>query len=278
MSAEPKKAHPLALTEESQELAPGVSGVLLAELTDEELAVLDGLTTEERFVVLPWLDTLSAEQRDIAMLAAFRGLVARGLAIGPEPGAVEAALQNSHGSSRSSVQVTVDETISAVLESRGDAHRVISCQRVHRQRQDFLYLFELRDADSELLLGELVVGTGLHRFFRIDDGDTATAVADYLTPEVWGEQLEPDVVVPAEVAAAGGASGELIASLDQSYLKSEVLVITEGRAEIPFLHAIFAGPSGVRTSSTRAGDGEPITFRSRDCAGFRQWIAEEILG
>lgn len=259
------------------EVGAGVEGVLLAELTDEELSLLDGLEPEERLVVLPWLDSLPAEQRELAMLVAFRSLVARGLATAPDAAALEHALQEPQPDGRTTVQVTVEELLAALLAGRAAAHRVVSCQRVHRERQDFLYLFESEDDGEPVLLGELVGGTGLHRFFRVDDRDTVRVLQSYLEPEPWGQEVLPDLVVDHTVAAQGAAAPELVAQLDAHDLHAQVLVLSAGPSRAPVLHGVFAGARGVRTTSVRAGSQEPVVFRSRAGGDLRRWLTEEVL-
>ncbi len=258
-------------------LAPGVAGLLLAELTDEEVAVLDGLTSDERLVVLPWLDSLPADKRDIAMLTAFRSLVARGLATGPDPVALDAALQDVDGGPPS-VDVTVEETIAAVLSGRSQAHRVTSCQRNLRGTVDYLYLFEVEEPEGTVLLGELVVGTGLHRYFRFEDPAVAPAVHAYLVPAPWGEGRAPDVQLPAEQAAAGRTPLELVAQLDEAELRAEVIVLDRMAREAPRLHVVFAGREMVRTMSALAGEHAPLVFRSRSAEELRDWVAQEVIG
>jgi hypothetical protein len=128
----------------------------LLRLLDEELAVMDGPTTEQ-LVPMPYLETLSAEQREGALATALRSLRVRGVVV-DEPGPADGPPAGTEST------VSLDRLAKALMEARRSASMLVLITRrggpgvVHRA----MY-FQGQDA----VLHEQVEPSGVHALMML---------------------------------------------------------------------------------------------------------------
>lgn len=227
--------------------------VHLLDLTDEELVGLDG--PGDSVVVMPYWDTLPAAHRDVAVVTAYRGLVARGLVSAPDDEAARQAQRAAAatGQKRVELDVTMTEELSQVLSLRRLAGTVVCAQRTLADSQQWRYLHVL---DEDLALEELVGPTGLHRFSLLRPQDVAAALLHWLIPTGCDDEDGPTQVLDPREAASGAADGDLLDLLPQAQVLGDVVVRRVGSSEPPALLGTFAAPGLLVLSRSR--DGEPV--------------------
>ncbi|MFN8074054.1 MAG: hypothetical protein U0Q15_01380 [Kineosporiaceae bacterium] len=243
--------------------------VQVIDLTDEEVAVLDPRPLGERLVVLPWFDALDAAAQEVAMVTAFRGLAARGLASGPDEDAVDRAVAG--GGSSAQVPVALDPRIAEVMALRRAASRVVVVERTVRDAADTTYLYE----GGEVVLGELVTPAGLHRFTGLAARELGAVVLDVVSTPEWAGGTGPDLVVPL---GDEQPPAEVLAELAQAHVQSQVLVRRpDDDLDALTLAVVHAGPRALLVGRLALGAGEPLTLRRVTRDGLAAWLAG-VLG
>lgn len=225
--------------------------VPLLDLTDEELAAVDGLPTG--LVVSPWLEELDDAARDVAVLTAFRSLVARGVLVAPT---VAQAAQAADGSG---VELEMLAELSQLLTLRRAAPTVLCAQRTTAGATGWRYVHVL--AGERIALDEVVEPTGLHRFSLLDPADVAAELLGWLLPDdlAQGASDGPAVDVDPQRAADGATDAALLDELGRAEAVSDVVVRRRTDDAPPAVLGVFAG-RGLLVLSTTA-PGEPVRLR-----------------
>lgn len=247
-------------------------GVAVVDLTDEEITALDPVPVEQRLAVMPWFDELDEQQQELAVITAFRGLVARGLVEAPDGEDVERAVAS--GEERPEVTIAVSPEIANVLVLRRKATRAVVAQRTAGERQDFLYLYE---AAEDVVLAELVEPKGLHRFGLLEAAGLRPALEAYLLAGDWeGGDGEP-VIVGAAEAADGAAPPGLLGMLADCWVQAEFVVRPlESVPSRLLVHGLSAGPDGIFLTRIVYGAGEPVAVTPSSRATARRWLEEAL--
>jgi len=243
-------------TEPEDQLVP------VAELTDEELAAIDPVPDEERLVVYPWLDSLPADQRETAVVTAFRGLAARGL-VDPPSG------DEPTGDGSASVEIGLSTGIATALGLRQAARRAVVAQRTSTLGDDYLYLYDCAD---DAALAEFVERKGLHRFAVLAPGSVLEALMDFVVPLDWVGSDGPDLV-----AHGDDADPALVEALSAAHVQVEITVRTPGPAPDDLeLIAVSAGPQGILATARGATQEGPVVFRQLTAPALRAWLGERL--
>lgn len=263
--------------------------VPLVDLTDEELAAVDGPPVG--IVVSPYLEELDAALHDVAVLTAFRSLVARGMVVAPtEEQAASAAREAAHeGHDLAAVEVSMAEEVSQVLTLRRAASTVVCVQRTTatrghgasdgsvsgttEPRRTWRYLHVV---DGELTLDELVEPTGLHRYGLLRTGDAADLLLDWLAPDGHDGSDGAEVAIEARTAAAGGTDAVLLDRLALAHVLADVTVRRTGDGGPGVLLGTFAGPDGLHLSTTTFGTGADVRLRPVSRRTLRQALADQL--
>jgi hypothetical protein len=238
----------------------GGYGVALTDLTDEELQAVDPLPPEQRLVIYPFLDPLQGAERDMAVLVAFRGLVARGLVTPPTEAQVDVAL--SAGGETGSIEIGVDEAIAGIVGTRRSAPAVVCAQRTVARRSDYCYWYLV---DDEAAMEEFVEPKGLHRFRALEARLVPAALYGYLNPDRVNGQDGDTFEESAEAAAGGRTPAAVLEDLGQAHAIGEFLVRSAEPDEHPTIVSVAASPDRLRLAEVRFGSGEPV--RIREVAG-----------
>lgn len=244
-----------------------VTPVALIDLTDEELAALAG--APDGLVVSPYLESLEPAQRDLAVVTAFRSLVARGLVEPPTPGQVTAAVRQAQGADLAELDVRMGEALSQALTLRRVAPTVLCAQRTSAELTTWRYVHLV---DEELALDEVVEPSGLHRFGLLRPADVPDVLLDWLAPEGWdGPDGEPQ-----QLDAGATAPGALLERLATAVVVCDVAVRRAGDDGGDLLIGTFAGPGLLVLSTTRSAPGSPVSLRPASRRTVRAVITEEL--
>lgn len=241
--------------------------VPLLDLTDEELAALDG--APDGLVVSPYLEELAPAARDQAVLTAFRSLVARGVIDGPTGDQVRHAVREAAGSDLTPVDVRMSEPLSQALTLRRVASTVLCAQRTNAELSSWRYVHVV---DDELALDEVVEPTGLHRFGLLRPADVPDVLLDWLAPEGWDAEDGP----AQQVGAAGAAPDALLERLATAIVVADVVVRRAGDSGGDLLIGTFAAPGLLVLSTARSGDGSGTSLRTASRRTVRGVIAEQL--
>jgi hypothetical protein len=241
--------------------------VPLLDLTDEELAALDG--HPDGLVVSPYLEELEPAARDQAILTAFRSLVARGVVEGPTGEQVRQAVRAADGAALTPVDVRMSEPLSQALTLRRVAPTVLCAQRTNAELSSWRYVHVV---DDELALDEVVEPTGLHRFGLLRPADVPDALLDWLAPEGW----DGEDGAAQQVDAGSTAPHALLERLGSAVVVADVVVRRAGDDGGDLLIGTFAGPGLLVLSTTRSGDGSGTTLRAASRRTVRAVIAEQL--
>jgi hypothetical protein len=229
-------------------------------LTDEELAILAGNASP---VVLPRLDDLRAGHREIAMLTAYRGLVARGWV-------TPAGTQATKGSNE--VPVEMAEELADLLQLRASADTVVCARRTIAEGLSFRY-WHLGDG---VALDERVSASGFHEFGLTDPAAVGDELARWaLDPEAVGES-GPERVIDPEAAASGRAPSDLIEQLARARLVADVVVRRMSDERPGEMLGVLSGPEGVYVMTGRFGGTEAVRVRSVVPAEAQGILAELV--
>ncbi len=249
--------------------------VPLVDLTDEELAALDGPPVG--LVVSPYLEVLDPAARDVAVVTAFRSLVARGLVLAPTPQHAETAARAAAaaGEELAAVEVEMAEVLSQVLTLRRVADRVVCVQRTTGQSRAWRYLHRVDDA---LTLDELVEPTGLHRYALVATPALLDVLVDWVVPDGVDGADGAEVDLDASAAAGGRAGDALVEQLAGAHVLADVTVRGRGDAGPGLLLGTFAGPDGLHLSTTAFGTGEQVRLRAVSRRSLRAALADQLEG
>lgn len=247
--------------------------VPLIDLTDEELAALDGPPVG--VVVSPYLEELDPAARDVAVVTAFRSLVARGLVLAPTAQAAAAAAREAAttGEQLAAVEVEMAEVVSQVLTLRRVAEQVVCVQRTTGQARAWRYLHRV---DAELVLDELVEPTGLHRFSLVPAPDLLDVLVDWVVPDGLDGAEGPEVALEADSAVAGRSGDALLEQLAAASVLSDVTVRGRDDAGPGLLLGTFAGPAGLHLSTTAFGTGAAVRLRPVSRRSLRAALADHL--
>lgn len=249
--------HPQAQSDEA---------VFVEVLTDEELSVL---TRPGAMAVMPFLDELSENDREVARRSAYRSLLARGIVDPPTPQAISQATVVRNGS----VDLMVRQDVSSLIALREGAEVIVAVARTTATTQDFWYAHLVQD----VTLLEEVSKDGLHRF--------ALQRADALVDAVLAATVHPDAgdadggAVP--VTSEGGdptPPDAVLEALGAAFVRAD-LVVRRVRDHTPPAFTVFSGPDGcwlVRPDPSNPDApvlAEPLTAR-----GARDRVAEAVTG
>ena len=237
--------------------------VPLLDLTDEELAAVDGLPTG--LVVSPYLEDLDDAARDTAVVTAFRSLVSRGVVAAP-------TVEQASAAGDDGVELEMLAELSQVLTLRRAAPVVVCAQQalagpVHSWR----YVHVL--ADEGVALDEQVAATGLHRFSLLSPQDVAAELGGWLVPDglAVGTSDGPETAVDAQTAADGATDAALLDELGRAEVVTDVVVRRRTDDEPPVVLGVFAG-RGLLVLSTTA-PGEPVRVRPASAATVEAAVA-----
>lgn len=246
--------------------------VELIDLTDEELAAIDTRPPEERLVVYPFLNQLSEEEWQTAVIVAFRGLAARGYVVGPDADDLQRAA--AEPDKKATVGIQMNEALRRLLELRSTAAQAVVSQRTIGDQQDFYYLYLLGD---DGVLAELVEPMGLHRFRVYEKKEAAGLLVGYLNPMgIEGSDGDTELIDAAK-AADGAAPPELVARLGAAKSFSEFFVRHFDQAEQrPPLTGIFAGDDGLHLMKARYDSAEPVAVTAVSAETLRAQIEEAL--
>lgn len=245
----------------------------LVDLTDEELAALDGPPVG--LVVSPYLEELDQAARDIAVMTAFRSLVARGLVLAPTPEQATRAVRaaSTAGEGLAAVEVEMAEVLSQVLTLRRVADRVVCIQRTAGQTRAWRYLHRV---DAGLTLDELVEPTGLHRFALVATPALLDVVVDWIVPAGVDGRDGPEVALDAFMAAEGRADDALLERLADAHVLADVTVRSRGDAGPGLLLGTFAGPDGLHLSTTVFAAAGQVRLRAVSRRTLRAALADQL--
>jgi hypothetical protein len=241
--------------------------VPLLDLTDEELAALDG--APDGLVVSPYLDELEPAARDQAILTAFRSLVARGVVEGPTADQVRQAVRAAAGAELTPVDVRMSEPLSQALTLRRVAPLVLCAQRTNAELSSWRYVHVV---DDELALDEVVEPSGLHRFGLLRPADVPDVVLDWLAPDGWDGEDGP----AQQLDGASSAPDVLLERLGAAVVVADVVVRRAGDEGGDLLIGTFAGPGLLALSTTRSGDAAGVSLRPASRRTVRAVIAEQL--
>jgi len=246
--------------------------VPLVDLTDEELAALDGPPVG--LVVSPYLEELEPAARDVAVVTAFRSLVARGLVLAPTPEQATAAARAAAtaGEELAAVDVEMAEVLSQVLTLRRVADRVVCVQRTTDGARAWRYLHRV---DDELTLDELVEPTGLHRYALVATPALLDVLVDWVVPEGVDGPDGAEVALDASAAADGRAGDALLERLAGAHVLADVTVRGRADAGPGRLLGTFAGPDGLHLS-TAFGTGGQVRLRPVSRRTLRAALADQL--
>lgn len=239
----------------------------LLDLTDEELAALAG--PPDGLVVSPYLDALAPAQRDLAVLTAFRSLVARGVVAAPTPAQVTSAVRRAAGADLAAVDVQMSEALSQALTLRRVAPTVLCAQRTNAAQAAWRYVHLV---DDQLALDEVVEPTGLHRFGLLRPADVPDVVLAWLAPEGWDAADGP----ATELAAGSAAPAPLLERLAAAVVVADVVVRREADGGGDLLIGTFAGPGLLALSTTRSEPGSATSLRTASRRTVRALVAEQL--
>lgn len=251
------------------------ASVPLVDLTDEELAALDGMPVG--LVVSPYLEELPPAARDVAVVTAFRSLVARGLVVAPTAQQATAANRTAAtaGAELAEVDVEMAEVLSQVLTLRRVADRVVCVQRTSGQARAWRYLHRVDDA---LTLDELVEPTGLHRYALVATPSLLDVLVDWVVPEGVDGPDGDEVALDASAAADGRAGDALVEQLAGAHVLADVTVRGRDDAAPGVLLGTFAGPAGLHLTTTAFGTGGRVRLRPVSRRTLRTALAEQLEG
>lgn len=244
-----------------------VTPVPLLDLTDEELAALDG--PADGLVVSPYLEALDPALRDQAVLTAFRSLVARGVVDGPTREQAQTAVRDAAGAPLAAVDVRMSEQLSQALTLRRIAPTVLCMQRTDAELTSWRYVHVV---DHELALDEVVEPTGLHRFGLLRPVDVPEVLLDWLAPDGWDGADGP----AHELAAGAQAPSALLERLAAAVVVADVVVRRAGDGGGDVLLGTFAGPDVLVLSTTRSAPGSTVRLRPASRRTVRDVIAEQL--
>lgn len=250
----------------------GLDLVPLVDLTDEELAAIRPVPDAERLVYYPWLENLDPDQRDTAVVTAFRSLAARGL-ITP-PGRDTDPDEPPPGGPDTPVAVTigVDPLIAGALDLRDQAQLVVAVQRRIGGWDDYRYW---HITGPDLTVDELVEPKGLHRLRTLPTANVIEAVLRYLNPAgVTGADGPAETVDPA-AAITGEAPSDLLDRLAAAHAVCTVVIRRPG-TELPPLLGVFALPDALVIDEAAYATGGPNAFRPVSAQTLRQLLAARI--
>lgn len=208
-----------------------VATVPVEVLTDEELSVV---ARPGPMPVLPFLDALAPEVREVARRTAYRSLLARGIVDPPSPDSIAAATALADGS----VELLVRQDVQSVVLLREGAQVVVAAARTTAAGQDFWYAHVVDD----VVLVEEVSSDGLHRFALADAatlGDLVTAAVVH--PDA-GDGTGPAIEVDAEVGDPTPPD-LVLERLGAAFVRADVIVRRPGDTDPPTF-ALFSGPQG----------------------------------
>ena len=247
--------------------------VPLVDLTDEELAALDGPPVG--LVVSPYLEELEPAARDVAVVTAFRSLVARGLVLAPTPEQATAAARAAAtaGEELAAVDVEMAEVLSQVLTLRRVADRVVCVQRTTDGARAWRYLHRV---DDELTLDELVEPTGLHRYALVATPALLDVLVDWVVPEGVDGPDGAEVALDASAAADGRAGDALLERLAGAHVLADVTVRGRADAGPGRLLGTFASPDGLHLSTTAFGTGGQVRLRPVSRRTLRAALADQL--
>lgn len=254
-------------------MATDAENVQLVDLTDEELAAIDTRPAEARLVVYPFLDQLSQEERQTAVVVAFRGLAARGFVAGPDSEDLKKAAEQTNGSGTATVEIAMNEALKRLLELRATATRAVVAQRTISDQQDFCYLYLVEDG----VLVEHVEPLGLHKFSIYAESETANVLAAYLNPtEVKGADGGTEMI-DATQAAEGGAPKALVERLGAASSFGEFFLRHLDREEErPPLTGVFAGEGGLHMMSAHYLSLEPVAVTAISAKTLLRKVREAL--
>ena len=247
----------------------------LVDLTDEELAALDGPPVG--IVVSPYLEELEPAARDVAVVTAFRSLVARGLVLAPTPEQAAAAARAAvtAGEELAAVDVEMAEVLSQVLTLRRVAARVVCVQRTTGGSRAWRYLHRV---DDEITLDELVEPTGLHRYALVATATLLDVLIDWVVPDGVDGPDGPEVALDASAAADGRPGDALLERLAGAHVLADVTVRSRDDAGPCLLLGTFAGPDGLHLSTTAFGTGGQVRLRPVSRRTLRAALADQLEG
>lgn len=250
----------------------GLDLVALVDLTDEELAAIRPVPDAERLVYYPWLENLDPDQRDTAVVTAFRSLAARGMITPPGRDTDPDELPPGGPDTPVAVTIGVDPLVAGALDLRDQAQLVVAVQRRIGGWDDYRYW---HITGPDLTVDELVEPKGLHRLRTLPTGNVIEAVLRYLNPAgVTGADGPAETVDPA-AAITGEAPSDLLDRLAAAHAVSTVVVRRPG-TELPPLLGVFALPDGLVIDEAAYATGGPNAFRPVSAATLRRMLADRI--
>jgi hypothetical protein len=250
----------------------GLDLVPLVELTDEELAAIRPVPDEQRLVYYPWLENLEPDQRDTAVVTAFRSLAARGLITPPGRDTEPDELPAAGPDTPVPVTIGVDPIIAGALDLRDAAQLVLAVQRRIGGWDDYRY-WHITGAD--VTVDELVEPKGLHRLRTLPTANVVEAVLRYLNPAgVTGADGDAQTVDPA-AAITGDAPTDLLDRLAAAHAVSTVVVRRPG-GDLPPLLGVFALPDALVIDEAAYATGGPNAFRPVSADTLRRILTDRL--
>lgn len=250
----------------------GLDLVALVDLTDEELAAIRPVPDEERLVYYPWLENLEPDQRDTAVVTAFRSLAARQLITPPGRDTDPDQLPAGGPDTPVAVTIGVDPLIAGALDLRDSAALVVAVQRRIGGWDDYRYW---HITGPDLTVDELVEPKGLHRLRSLPTGNVVEAVLRYLNPAgVTGADGAAETVDPA-AAITGDGPADLLDRLAAAHAVSTVVIRRPG-TELPPLLGVFALPDTLVIDDAAYATGGPNTFKPVSAETLRQMLTDRI--
>lgn len=246
--------------------------VHLVDLTDEEVVVLAGTAG---VAVLPHLNALPAEHRDVATGTAYRGLVARGILEAPTPqqarDAERAAVRDDSASTE--YPVSMPESLAHLLRLRAGAGTVVCVAVSSALAQEFCYAHVVDD----VVLLEEVTGTGLHRFSLLEADDLAGQVRRWaLHPEAVPGEGDEIVQLPGGADDDPTPPDELLERLGAALVRADVVVRRADDEGQPELVGVFSGPAGTYICTTAFGSRAPVVIRPTTPDDVEEQLAARV--
>ncbi|GLY31548.1 hypothetical protein [Kineosporia sp. NBRC 101731] len=185
-------------------LTVALDGALeLGSYTDEELVALDA-PDGRPFAPSPWFSALSEQEGQIAVIAALRGLTARG---------VYRAIPVDEESGE--ITFEADPDLLALLSLRRQVPTVVVAEHRAQERVQWYVLYNHPEG---LWLGEKVTPTGLHEFTLADREHWTRVLAEWsgATGAVQERPVLDVVVPPVNGSAAEAAPPYVVAVCEKS--------------------------------------------------------------
>ncbi|MBE1878864.1 hypothetical protein [Myceligenerans pegani] len=237
-----------------------VVGVVI--LTDEEVAILDGLENEQ-LVPTPWMDAQTGGDRSLMGRVALRSMLSRELV---QP------VDTDDGS----VKITAHPGITGPLVLRRSAQEILSVERTSSNGKDWLFAYVHIEGGRSTVLEEEISGSGHHVFSVYPAALLGERFEKFFDPTGTAAMSSSPKSYSAE---AFESAVPRLPQLNEAVAVSIVSGVRRG-SDTLLNASVYAGPHGVHVlrGSEHDGDGTPVTYTLQEVGprGLRALPTEMI--